>query len=332
MAEEAFAVHKITDNRRKMLELRMALTQEVRALTAYLTAGYTDADYDKLATYLRKYGTRTDVQKLRAMVAKRPIGDKTPSEHLQALRIEFGTKPDTLPLLKRIFEDSLAPHIAALISSENITDIDSYADRANELYILYEPTANTTIAKIATSEVTFANEELLLTLKNLSTQVSSLTADLNILKEQKTQHQEISQVSQEPQASYRQPQRYQPQQYQPQEYRYQPQVNYMRQPAPPQFRPPPKLSPQTGAGQIWRSQPNSNGQFTRPPRNQPNNWRSEPQQPYNYNKTNDFSAPINRQGLCPYHERFGSQAKNCKPGCIYYATNASVAAFDYPEN
>ena len=139
----------------------MALTQEVQALTAHLTTGHTDNDYLKLTTYLRKYGTCTDLQKLRAMVAKRTMGDKTPTEHLHALHLEFGTKPETLRLLKRIFEDSLAPHIAALLASDTITDIDTYTDRATELYILCEPNSTNTIAKIATSEVTFCNEELL---------------------------------------------------------------------------------------------------------------------------------------------------------------------------
>ena len=114
MAEDAFDVHNITDNRKRMLEIRMALTQEVRALTAHLTMGHSNEDFKKFTIYLKKYGTRTDVQKLRAMVAKRPIGDKTPTEHLHALRLEFGTKPYTLALLRRIFEDSLSPHIAAL--------------------------------------------------------------------------------------------------------------------------------------------------------------------------------------------------------------------------
>ena len=59
MVEDAFTVHNVTDNRRKMLEIRMALTQEVRALTAHLTTGHTDNDYLKLTTYLRKYGTCT---------------------------------------------------------------------------------------------------------------------------------------------------------------------------------------------------------------------------------------------------------------------------------
>ena len=131
MAEDAFGVHNITNNRRKMLEIHMALTQEVRALTAHLATGHSNADFEKLTTYLRKYGARTDVQKLRAMVAKRPFGDKTPTEHLQALRVEFGTKPETLNLLICIFGDSLAPQIAALLASEKLVDIDSYPDRAN---------------------------------------------------------------------------------------------------------------------------------------------------------------------------------------------------------
>ena len=47
MVEDAFTVHGITHNRRKMLEIRMALTQEVRALTAHLTTGHTEDDYKK---------------------------------------------------------------------------------------------------------------------------------------------------------------------------------------------------------------------------------------------------------------------------------------------
>ena len=39
MAENAFDVHNITDNRHKMLEIQMALTQEVHALTAHLATG-----------------------------------------------------------------------------------------------------------------------------------------------------------------------------------------------------------------------------------------------------------------------------------------------------
>ena len=75
MVENSFAVHNITDNRHKMLEIQMALTQEVCALTAHLAMGQTDDDFDRFTTYLRKYGARTDVQKLRAMVAKWPIED-----------------------------------------------------------------------------------------------------------------------------------------------------------------------------------------------------------------------------------------------------------------
>ena len=199
MVEDAFTIHNISDNRRKMLEIRMALTQEVRALTVHLTTAYTK----KLTDYRRKYGTKTDVQKMRATVTKRPISDKTPMEYLYALPLEIGTNPETLPQLKRIFEDSLVPHIAALIASENIADIDSYADRASELYILYEPITQPTVAKIATSEVKFPNEELLETLKALTSQVAALTTDLNALKEY--QETEVNQL--QPQASYRPPPR-----------------------------------------------------------------------------------------------------------------------------
>ena len=214
MAEEAFAVHNITDNRHKMLEIRMALTQEVRGLTAHLTTGHSNDDLEKLTTYLRKYGARTDVQMLRAMVAKRPTGDKTPTEHLHALRLEFGTKPETLTLLRRIFEDSLAPHIAALLASEKLIDIDSYADRANELYVLYVPNAATTVATVITSEISFCNNELLQALKALTSQVTSLTNDINSIKarsaHEEAQHYadnyEANAVSHQPQASaYRQP-------------------------------------------------------------------------------------------------------------------------------
>ena len=214
MVEDTFAIHKITDNRRKMLEIHMALTQEVRALTAHLTMGHTDNDYERLTTYLHKYGTCTDVQKLRAMVARRPIRDKIPTEHLHALHLEFGTKPETLTLLRRIFEDSLAPHIAALLASKKLDDIDTYADRANELYVLYEPNTATTVAKIASSEISFSNNELLQTLKALTTQVASSTTEINTIKACSThdaQHYpetyKANQVSQQPRTSYREPAR-----------------------------------------------------------------------------------------------------------------------------
>ena len=118
--EDAFVVHGITDNQHKMLEIRMALPQEELALTAHLPTGHTVQDYEKLTTYLPKYGSRSDVQKLRAIVARRPIGDKSQTEHLHALRLKFGTKPKTLTLLRHIFKDSLASHIAALLASEKL--------------------------------------------------------------------------------------------------------------------------------------------------------------------------------------------------------------------
>ena len=138
MVEDAFAFHKIMNNRRKMLEIRMALTQEVCTFTAHQTTCHTNADYAKLTTYLRKYGTCTDVQKLRTMFTKRPIGDRTPTEQFHALRVEFGTMPDTLTHLRHIFENRFAPHIAGLLAAEKIVDIDGYADRASELYIIYD--------------------------------------------------------------------------------------------------------------------------------------------------------------------------------------------------
>ena len=139
MVEDAFVIHGITDKKQRMVEIRMALTQEFRALTAHIHApGVSDA-YDKLVAYLRKYGVKTEVKKMRAMVAKCPMGNSTPTAHLQALKIEFGTAAETMPMLRRIFEDSLSPNIASLLAAERITDIDTYAERADELYILYRP-------------------------------------------------------------------------------------------------------------------------------------------------------------------------------------------------
>ena len=210
MAENAFSIHNITDNRRKMLEIQMALTQEVRALTTHLATGQTNDDYDRFTAYLRKYGARTDVQKLRAMVAKRPIGDKIPTEHLHALCLEFGTKPETLTLLQRIFEDSLAPDIAALLASEKLIDIDSYADKANELYVLYAPNAANTVATIATSELSFTNTELMQTLKELSTQVTSLSTKVDNIEARSTHEgapdcYEANAIAQQPRNSYKEP-------------------------------------------------------------------------------------------------------------------------------
>ena len=116
------------------------------------------------------------------MVAKRLIGDKIPTEHLQALRFKFLTKPETLTLLRRIFEDSLAPHITARLASEKLIDIDTYANSPNESYVLYRPNTASTVATIATSEMSFCNNELLQTLKALTTQVASLSTEVNTIK------------------------------------------------------------------------------------------------------------------------------------------------------
>lgn len=63
-------------------------------------------------------------------MAKQPMGDKTLTEHIHAMRLEFGTK-------QHIFEDSLEPHITTFIAGEHIDDIDGNVDRVTELYILY---------------------------------------------------------------------------------------------------------------------------------------------------------------------------------------------------
>lgn len=276
----------------------------MRALTAHLTTGHSDEDYEKLTTYLCKYGTSTDVQKLMDMVAKRPIRDKTPTEHLHALRLEFRTKPETLTPLRRIFQDSLAPHIAAILTSEKLADIDRYADRASELHVLYEPNAQTTIAKIETSEISFCNNKLLQTLKSITTQVASITTDIDTIKARSASEgtkyypetYEANEVREQPIAPYRQP----VQQY----IQAQPKASSYRQSASAHFQPPAKFSPQAGTGPVWKSQSNVRGQFTRPPHQQSSNWRSQ-QQPQqhesgNYRPTN-FYAPVNSQGLYPYH-------------------------------
>ena len=146
--------------------------------------------------------------KLRAMVAKGPRSSAT--EHLHALCLEFGTKPETLTLLRLFFEDSLAPHIAALLASEKLVDIDSYADRADKLYVLYAPNTASTVATVTTSELSFAKSELLQTLKALSTQVASLSTKVDNIEarsnhEEAPNYYEANAVGQQPRNSYKEP-------------------------------------------------------------------------------------------------------------------------------
>ena len=97
------------------------------------------------------------------------------------------------------------------MAAEKLIHIDSYADRANELYV---PNAPTTVATVATSEISFCNNELLQTLKALTSQVASLTTNINSIKarsaHKETQHcadnYEANAVIHQPQVSaYRQP-------------------------------------------------------------------------------------------------------------------------------
>ena len=89
-----------------MLKIRIALTQELQALTAHRWTPNTADPNNKRVSYLRKCGARSDVEKMRAMGAKRPIGDKTTTEHLHSLRLEFGSKPETLSKYLDVFSRS----------------------------------------------------------------------------------------------------------------------------------------------------------------------------------------------------------------------------------
>ena len=90
------------------------------------------------------------------MVVSRPFGDRKPSEHLHALRLEFGEYPNNTSLLRRIFEDSLHTNIATLLAVEHIVDIDALAARADELYVTYPPTAVNLAQQVAPAAGTAA--------------------------------------------------------------------------------------------------------------------------------------------------------------------------------
>ena len=205
--------------------------------------------------------------------------------------------------------------------SEKLEDIDSYADRANELYVLYVPNTASTVAAIKTSELSFANNELMQTLKTLSDQVASLSTKVDGIEarsapEEATNYFQANAISQ--QAHYPQKQPAQPR------FQQQGPNNFSRQLAPGNFPRRTPFNAQAGAT-TW----NTAGHVTRPPRPQPNNWQQQPQQDYDNYRTANFSAPINAQGLCPYHQQFGSQARNCWEGCRYYTTGSSISAVNY---
>ena len=139
MVEDSFLIHGIKDLKRRMLEIRMALTPELRSLTAHMTSQPTNNSYIKLMSYLRRYNSRNEIQKTRALIVKRPIGKSTPSMHLHALREEFGDGDGIQPLLRQMLQDSLPRNIAPLLDTEHIYDLDDYAERADQLYIMYPP-------------------------------------------------------------------------------------------------------------------------------------------------------------------------------------------------
>ena len=96
------------------------------------------------------------------------------------------------------------------MASEKLIDIYSYADRANELYVLYAPNAASTVTTIASSELSFANTELMQTLKALSTQVASLSTKVNNIEACSTHQEapdcyEANAIAQQPRNSYREP-------------------------------------------------------------------------------------------------------------------------------
>ena len=122
-----------------MLEIRIVLTPELRSLTAHMTSQPTNNSYIHLVNYLRRYNSKSEIQKTRALIVKRPIGKSTPSMHLHALREEFGDGDGIQPLLRQMLQDSLPRNIAPLLDTEHIYDLDDYAERADQLYIMYPP-------------------------------------------------------------------------------------------------------------------------------------------------------------------------------------------------
>ena len=88
---------------------------------------------------LRRYNAHSEIQKTRALIGKQPIGINTPTMHLHALREEFGNGESIQPLLRQMLQDSLPHNIAPLLDTEHISDLDDYAERADELYIMYPP-------------------------------------------------------------------------------------------------------------------------------------------------------------------------------------------------
>ena len=101
-------------------------------------------------------------------------------------------------------------HSAVLLASEKLVDIDSNGNRADELYVLYAPNTASTVATVATSDLSFANSELLQTLKALSTQVTSLSTKVDNIEarsnhEEAPNYYEANAVGQQTRNSYKEP-------------------------------------------------------------------------------------------------------------------------------
>lgn len=73
-----------------MLEIIIALNKELRSLTDNITENPIPGSYLLLTTYLRGYRAKSQIERERAMVVSRHIGDRKPLEHLYALRLEVG--------------------------------------------------------------------------------------------------------------------------------------------------------------------------------------------------------------------------------------------------
>ena len=336
LAERAFTLHGITCERRKMLEITIALNQELRALTQHIAEDDTASAYLRLLAYLRRYGAKSQVEQDRAMLASRPLGDKRPSEHLHSLRVEFGTRPDRLPLLRRIFEDSLHPSIAALLAVENIADIDEYADKADELYRLYPP-ATVALSQTAPPAATAAavintshDSQLLQALQALTDKVGDLSVRINQVEQRPTtikkikQSQPQQQLHQQPLQQYSQPLQQYQQHHQQQQQQHQGTLQYhnstnqqYQQPRPQQQRQFQQIQPQPRWHNNSNNQQHIRGQQFKQPR--PNYQQQQPALPAPVNSSNQ-----EHNNWCRYHQAWGTTARNCLPPCAFHQEQSCI--------
>ena len=133
--EHAFRTYQVTNEDRKIHHLLSALPAEIQGLCTHLLDPSVDDRYAKLLEIISSQNKITDSQRLKQLIGKEPIGDRTPTQFLHHLRKLQGEDGDAnSSLLRTIFLEALSPQTQLILAPVTFSTLDAAATAADRIY------------------------------------------------------------------------------------------------------------------------------------------------------------------------------------------------------